>query len=78
MSNTDVINQVISSNVRAELARRSLSQTVAAGNLGITPQRLSRCLAGRQQFAVTDLLRLAGLLDVPVTRFFDHAEQVTV
>lgn len=52
--------------VRAEMARRRLSQRQVADAAGIPQPTLSRRLLGRSPFTVPELLTLAVVLDVPV------------
>lgn len=54
-------------NVRAEMARRGLSQVALAEQLGISQSMLSNRLAGKTVFNIDELTRIAGLLDVPLS-----------
>lgn len=54
-----------SDNIRAEMARRRLSQTELAGVLGISQTAVSRRLSGDTRFSVDELLKVAGWLGVP-------------
>jgi len=56
----------VAATVRAEAARRKLSQQSLAAAAGITTATLSRRLAGASPFTVPELLSLAAVLDVPV------------
>lgn len=55
----------VSSNVRAEMARRGVTQARLAHQLGMAQQSLSRRLRGDTLFSVDELLRIANVLDVP-------------
>lgn len=59
-----------SSSVRAEVARRGLSQSEIAAILGISQAAVSRRLSGKVDFAASQLSTLAEQLDVPVSAFF--------
>lgn len=60
----------VGSNVRAEMARRKLSQAALAERLEMTQQALSRRISGRQAFKVDELHSVAEALDVPVSELF--------
>lgn len=53
-------------NVRAEMARRGLSQVALAEQLGISQSMLSNRLAGKTVFNIDELTRIAAALDVPI------------
>jgi transcriptional regulator with XRE-family HTH domain len=57
----------VAANVRAELARRRISQTTVAQRLGVSRQNVAQRLNGRVDFRVGELVAIAALLDVPVT-----------
>lgn len=64
-------HQRVAAEVRAEMARQQLSGVRAAKELGWTQNYISRRLSGTVPFDVADLMRLAGLLEVPVESFFE-------
>lgn len=64
--------QAVAGEVRAQLARQRISGRQAALRLGWTPPYLSRRLIGEIPFDVADLEALAGLLDLPITAFFER------
>lgn len=53
-------------NVRAEMARRGLTQSDLGDALGLTQQACSRRLTGRVDFSVSELAEAAELLAVPL------------
>jgi transcriptional regulator with XRE-family HTH domain len=57
----------IAASVRAEMARRRMSQKDLAELLGMTQPALSRRLTGEVPFAVDDLPLFAEALGVPVS-----------
>lgn len=67
----DETNQIVAGEVRAWLARRQRSARSVAQELGWTEIYLNRRIRGVVPFDVNDLARLAKLLDVPVTAFFE-------
>lgn len=56
----------VAANVRAELARKRISQTEVAARLGVSRQNVAQRLSGRVDFRVGELVAIAGLLDIPV------------
>lgn len=59
--------QRVADNIRAEVARRRISQTVLAEKVGIRQQALSRRLNGSTPFRIDELARIADALDIPLT-----------
>lgn len=57
----------IGENVRAEMARRSVSQTSLALQLSLSQASVSSRLRGEVAFDVNELERVARFLGVPVT-----------
>lgn len=62
----DVTAQRVGATVRAEIARRKISQVTLAGALGISQAAVSRRLNGAVPFDVHELNRVAVLLDLPL------------
>lgn len=54
-------------NVRAEMARRGLSQIELAQQLGMSQSMLSYRLSGKTVFNIDELTRVAAALEVPLT-----------
>lgn len=67
----------VGANVRAEMARRNLTQAAVAEQLNITQQKLSRCISGKQPFRVCELADVAQVLDVPVCVLLDESIEAT-
>ena len=61
----------VPANVRAEVARRGLSQSALAAALNLTQSAVSRRLSGTVEFTASELAALAEHLQVPVSVFFD-------
>jgi transcriptional regulator with XRE-family HTH domain len=57
----------VAANVRAELARKRISQTKVADHLGVSRQNIAQRLNGRVDFRVSELVAIASLLGIPVT-----------
>ena len=57
----------VTANVRAEMARRRLKQEDVAPLLGLTQSAMSRRLVGDVEFSVSELRKLADVLQVPAS-----------
>ena len=56
----------VAANVRAELARKGITQTDLAAKLRKSQPFVSRRLSGRVPFDVADLAAIASVLDIPI------------
>ena len=54
-------------NIRAEMARRKVSQTTIADHLGLSQTSVSARIAGRVAFDINEIHAIAALLGVPIT-----------
>ena len=54
----------VASNIRAEIARRNLSQRVIAEHLGVSQPSFSARMSGKTPIDVNELFAIADLLDV--------------
>ena len=63
------LDQAVAERIREVLAEREVSGAELARRLGVTQSYMARRLLGKYPFAVPELVRVAGILDVPVTRF---------
>ena len=61
--------------VRAEMARRGMTQDALAERLGLTQRALSRRLTADMSFRAEELAAVAAVLDVPVTTFLPVPER---
>ena len=61
--------------MRAEMARRRITQTVVAEALGLSQTQVSARLRGRVPFDVNEITTIARLLDVDVPTLLDGAER---
>lgn len=66
------LRESVAAGVRARLAWQRISARKAALELGWSEPYMSRRLVGSVPFDVSDLEQLAGLLDLPVTAFFEE------
>lgn len=66
---TQPLTKTVAAEVRAHLARRDISRATAAEYIGISRTLLWNRLRGESPFTVTELEKLAELLDVPVATF---------
>jgi transcriptional regulator with XRE-family HTH domain len=69
------LQEKVSNEVRAWLARRRLSASKAAAALGWTDMYMSRRLNNKIPFDLNDLEALARLLEVPVPMFFENVDK---
>ncbi len=69
------LQEKVSNEVRAWLARRRLSASKAAAALGWTDMYMSRRLNNKIPFDLNDLEALARLLEVPVPMFFENIDK---
>jgi transcriptional regulator with XRE-family HTH domain len=69
MSNPTYASRVADS-VRAEMARRKITQTELAESLGMTQPAISRRMSGAVPFDTEELGRIADLLGVPMSVLF--------
>lgn len=70
---TQTAAQRIADNVRAEAARRKVSQTTIAVHLGLTQPGISRRMHGRVPFTGAELAEVAHLLEIPVNDLIGEA-----
>jgi transcriptional regulator with XRE-family HTH domain len=65
---------LVAAAVRAEAARKGLSQRALAKQLGWEPTLLQRRMAGHVSFRADELRAIAKQLGVPPSRFIDDDE----
>ncbi|MGN6245160.1 MAG: helix-turn-helix domain-containing protein [Motilibacteraceae bacterium] len=63
----------VSANVRAEMARRGLSQTDVAAILGVSQVSVSARLRGKVAWRIDDLTALARHFGMPVADLLDDS-----
>ena len=63
----------VASNIRAEIARRNLSQRIVAEHLGVSQPSFSARMSGKTPLDVNELFAIADLLDVPASQLLDGA-----
>lgn len=59
--------QTVGANIRAEVARRGLTQAALAEVIGVSQSQLSKRLRGVIPFDVNEVAAIANALDVPIT-----------
>jgi transcriptional regulator with XRE-family HTH domain len=57
----------VTANVKAEMARRDVTQQQLAERIGMAQQSLSRRLRGETRFSIDELQLIADVLDVAIT-----------
>lgn len=68
-------HKLVAAEVRAEMARQRMSQSRLAELLGVAQQTISRRIVGEVPFDVSELARVAELLNVPMTQFLGSVER---
>jgi len=68
MPSETTVRDKIAANVRAEIARASMSQGELAERLGMVQPVLSLRLQARRSFRAEELVEIASVLGVPVAR----------
>lgn len=63
--------ECVPANIRAEVARRGVSQSALAAALNLTQSAVSRRLSGAVEFSASELAAIAQFLNVPVSAFFE-------
>lgn len=71
-----LVTETTASNVRAELARKDMTQSQAALKLGISKQAMSSKLNNKTAFTLLELGQLAQILDVDIRDFFQMKQAV--
>ena len=61
----------VAANVRAELARRRITQTDVAQRLGVTRQNVAQRLNGSVDFRVGELIAVADMLGITIAELLD-------
>jgi transcriptional regulator with XRE-family HTH domain len=67
MTNPPTPSATVGANVKAELARRSISQKTLGEHLGLSQVSVSTRIRGRTPFDVNELHKTADFLNVPVS-----------
>jgi transcriptional regulator with XRE-family HTH domain len=68
---TNTPSAATGANVRAEMARRGVSQTALAKTLGMSQTAVSKRLRGTTPFDINELHAVAAALDVTLDRLLD-------
>lgn len=71
-----LVTETTASNVRAELARKDMTQSQAALKLGISKQAMSSKLNNKTAFTLLELGQLAQILDIDIRDFFQVKQTV--
>lgn len=75
-SGPDPVDVHVGARVRARRKMLGLSQTQLGKDLGITFQQVQKCERGANRIGASRLFRISAALDVPVTYFFEGAENM--
>lgn len=69
------LRSLVADEVRAQMARKRISQRELGELLDIPQGSISRILSGRRSFRVEEILLIAQKLDVPVTKLLEPAAE---
>lgn len=69
------VAMTLTQNIAVELARRGWSRAKAAKQLGMTPNAFGPRMRGDREFRMVELVKLAGMLDIPVSRLVEGMEE---
>lgn len=58
--------------IQSLIEERGMNQVDLAKDMGITPSALSRKLSGKIKLSLEDVIKIANLLSVPVSKFADE------
>jgi transcriptional regulator with XRE-family HTH domain len=70
----DETDQLVARNIRYQRMQRGLSQDAVAQELGLTFQQLQKYEKGVNRISIGRLVRIAKILDVPVSTLLDGVE----
>lgn len=65
-------------NLAAEIGRRDLTQARVAQLAGLTQDGLSRRMSGQVEFRLSELVRLAEVLNVPFSTLVEGMDQMSM
>jgi transcriptional regulator with XRE-family HTH domain len=71
---TQTLPTHVAAEIRAEMARRRMTQRELGEILDLPQSSISKRLQGQTPFNVAELEKVAAALNVPVSRFFRTAE----
>ncbi len=66
-------DELVSNNVRAELARRRMSTSSLVPVLGVDVRAIQRRLAGEKSWTLTEMQKVATFLNVPLSTLLADA-----
>lgn len=73
-----MLNSLASSNIRAELARRNISASQAAGVLGLSKQSFSNRMTNKKPFNIEELEKLANYMECHVFDLLRTPEEIVL
>ena len=71
----DETDQLVARNIRYQRIQRGMSQEAVADELGLTFQQLQKYEKGVNRISIGRLVRIAKILDVPLTVLLDGVEE---
>ncbi len=74
-SKSDPMDELIGRNVRLYRAVTAVSQAALARAIGVSAQQVQKYESGSSRVSASTLFRIAGALQIPVSRFFEEPER---
>jgi transcriptional regulator with XRE-family HTH domain len=69
----DSIDKLVGQNIRIFRTAKGISQTELGNAVGVTVQQIQKYENGANRVGSSRLFKIAGVLEVPIGRFFDNA-----
>lgn len=73
MTTTPLPTVAVADNIRAEMARKRVTQQTVAEHLGVSQPAVAARMSGKTPLDVNELFAIADLLDVPASQLLDGA-----
>jgi len=67
------VDRLVGQNIRIFRTAKGISQTVLGNSVGVTFQQIQKYENGANRVGSSRLARIAGVLGVPISRFFDNS-----
>jgi transcriptional regulator with XRE-family HTH domain len=69
----DPVDKLVGQNIRIFRTAKGISQTELGNAVGVTVQQIQKYENGANRVGSSRLFKIAGVLEVPIGRFFDNA-----
>ena len=67
------VDRLVGQNIRIFRTAKGISQTVLGNSVGVTFQQIQKYENGANRVGSSRLAKIAGVLGVPISRFFDNS-----